>query len=501
MTFPFTHEQLPAINSKARLLRLVAFAGSGKTTTLVGYAAARPNLRILYVCFNKSVEVEARKRFPPHVTCKTSHGIAYAALGKKYQHKLTGNLRLTDVGRAIGSQNWELIRSVLDTLNNFLSSASVGIELEHVPAERLRNERMKRAAGNIVTATRRLWERMIDVNDEQVKITHDGYLKSWALTNPDLTRRFDVVMCDEAQDINPMLAGILADQAAHGCGVVVCGDGHQMLYRFRGAVDALEADWLQKAETHYLTQSFRFGPAVATVANMLLHFKGETRPLVGLGKPTRVGKMLPENVEHYAVLCRTVIGVIETALNAQAQSKKIFWIGGIDGYNLQDIEDVHSLHRDRPDLIKGKRLLQEYHDFNSYKLTAVESNDGEMLRTIRIVEQYSRVLPELFANLRKAAVLDELEADMTVGTTHRAKGLEWDYVVLADDFQFEPFNPENTREVFDDEMNLLYVGCTRAMKHLVINGPVLDIMQEFVDRRDGRTPDTPLIFKRPVTLA
>ena len=61
MSFAYTHEQLPAINSLARLVKLVAFAGTGKTTTLVGYAQARPNKRILYLCYNKSVEIVARK--------------------------------------------------------------------------------------------------------------------------------------------------------------------------------------------------------------------------------------------------------------------------------------------------------------------------------------------------------------------------------------------------------------------------------------------------------
>ncbi|UXH55919.1 UvrD-helicase domain-containing protein (plasmid) [Pseudomonas aeruginosa] len=495
MSFPFTHEQLPAINSLARLVRLIAFAGTGKTTTLVGYAQARPQLRILYLCYNKSVEVEAKKRFPPGVVCKTSHGLAYAAFGAKYKHKLATNIRLTDVARIISSQNWDLVRSVLDTLNAFLASADQEIDLCHVPVERLRTERMKRAAGNIVTSARLLWARMCDINDTEARIGHDGYLKAYALTRPDLTGRFDVVMADEAQDINPMLAGLLEDQASYGMGVVVCGDGHQMLYRFRGAVDALEADWLEQAETHYLTQSFRFGPAVATVANMLLHFKGETRPLVGLGEATRVGKRLPEDLEHRTILCRTVIGVIETALLAQAEGEKIYWVGGIDAYNLQDIEDVHSLHRNRRDLVKGKRLLQEYPNFDLYKEIAQESEDSEMQRTIRIVEQYSRTLPELFAKLRRSAVTDELEATLSVSTAHRCKGLEWDYVELAGDFQFEPFNPENTREQFEDEMNLLYVASTRAMKMLAINGPVLEVMQEFVDRRDGRKPDVPLVFK------
>jgi len=496
MDIQYTHEQIPAINSTARLVRLIAFAGTGKTTTLVGYAQARPKLRILYLCYNKSVEVAAKQRFPLNVTCKTSHGLAYGSIGAKYRHKLTGNLRLTDVARAISSQNWDLVRSVLDTLNAFLASADEEICLAHVPEERLRNERMKRAAGTIVSSAKRLWSRMCDVNDEDVQVNHDGYLKIFALSHPNLTSRFDVVMADEAQDINPLLAGLLADQASYGMGVVVCGDGHQMLYRFRGAVDALEADWLAEAETHYLTQSFRFGPAVATVANMILHFKDENRPLVGLGKATRVTKRLPSDLEHRAVLCRTVIGVIETALIAQAEGEKIFWVGGIDGYNLQDIEDVHSLYLNQRDRIKGKRLLQEYQDYDQYVAVAKESEDGEMGRTIRIVEQYSRVLPELFEKLRRTAVTDELEASLTVSTAHRSKGLEWDAVMLSDDFSFEPFNPENTRERFEDEMNLLYVACTRAMQVLAINSPVLEIMQAFVDRRDGKRPVLPLTFKK-----
>lgn len=63
---------------------------------------------------------------------------------------------------------------------------------------------------------------------------------------------------------------------------------------------------------------------------------------------------------------------------------------------------------------------------------------------------------------------------------------------LSDDFSFEPFNPENTLEQFEDEMNLLYVASTRAMKVLAINGPVLEIMHEFVGRRDGKRPNIPL---------
>ena len=149
-------------------------------------------------------------------------------------------------------------------------------------------------------------------------------------------------------------------------------------------------------------------------------------------------------------------------------------------------------------LIKNKRLLQEYPDYDLYDEVANESQDSEMLRTIRVVTQYKHNLPELFDKLRRTAVKDELEASLTVSTAHRAKGLEWDAVALSDDFSFEPFHPENTREKFEDEMNLLYVACTRAMKVLAINGPVLEIMGNLLGGETERAQ--PVVAHAPAPL-
>ncbi len=92
----WTDEQRPIIVSEAPKLLIQAGAGSGKTTTLVGYAKHHSQLRILYLCYNKSVEQAARGRFPRNVVNKTAHGLAYAVYGSQYAHKQTNNLRLTD---------------------------------------------------------------------------------------------------------------------------------------------------------------------------------------------------------------------------------------------------------------------------------------------------------------------------------------------------------------------------------------------------------------------
>ena len=60
-------------------LRIDAYAGAGKTTTLKMLAASKPS-PALYLAFNRSIASEARGRFPAHVKCATTHSIAFRAV-------------------------------------------------------------------------------------------------------------------------------------------------------------------------------------------------------------------------------------------------------------------------------------------------------------------------------------------------------------------------------------------------------------------------------------
>ena len=57
-----------------------AVAGSGKTTTLAGYAQHRSRQKILYLAFNKSVKQEAEEKFRKlgltNVRVETAHSLA-----------------------------------------------------------------------------------------------------------------------------------------------------------------------------------------------------------------------------------------------------------------------------------------------------------------------------------------------------------------------------------------------------------------------------------------
>lgn len=102
-----------------------------------------------------------------------------------------------------------------------------------------------------------------------------------------------------------------------------------------------------------------------------------------------------------------------------------------------------------------------------------------MNRLLRIIKDHPDI-PKLLAALRRNSTDDQSKADVTVSTVHRSKGLEWDVVMLEEDFP-DIFDTEKINgEKLVDELNLLYVGATRAKKVLVINMIVEVIIRKAV---------------------
>ena len=56
----------------------------------------------------------------------------------QYAHKKTKNLRLTDIARGLDTQDWELVRDVLATLNNYMASADAELGRPHFRASATR---------------------------------------------------------------------------------------------------------------------------------------------------------------------------------------------------------------------------------------------------------------------------------------------------------------------------------------------------------------------------
>ena len=444
-----THEQTAVVECPAQLLAVDAFAGSGKTTTLVDYACARPDRRILYLAFNRSVANQAKERFPSHVSCRTTHSLAYAVKGRLYDGKL-GNAQPFEVAQ-FSRCNPRRARIILDTLSAWLCSADLAIGRKHVDLESLGEED---DPIQVVGQTQLLWEEM-QLKNSPIKMPHDGYLKLWAMERPRL--RFDIILLDEAQDTNPLTLELVMAQQQHAT-IVLVGDRHQGIYGFRKAMNAMEQ---VKADVRIsLTQSFRFGQGIAALATTLLqHFKGETQEVRGRDDITVTWSV--DTSKHYAVLGRTNAGLFEAAasLVGHGQRRRLHFVGGFEGYLFGKVLDAYHLWADERSQIKDASIAR-FKTFADFKKYGDEASDAETRALAKVVEQYRTEVPRIYAAMKAADTPLQERSHVTLTTAHKAKGLEWQQVQLCNDFIELP--PEDEK-LDPEEINLLYVALTRAI--------------------------------------
>lgn len=458
----YTDEQQAVIDSTARRLRVLAFAGTGKTTTLVGYARARQE-PMLYVAYNRSIAEEARRKFPAHVTCKTAHALAYAVFGQRYRHKL-GALRVGDVARLCGVPYRQAVQ-VLATVTNFLNSADHAVDDTHVPGERGRGDAAERERAGILDAARWLWKSMQDTNNAQVPIPHDGYLKLFAITRPTLP---GVVLFDEAQDANPAIGSIILNHAGP---LVVTGDHYQAIYGFRGSHNVLTQ--LPAEQTFALTHSFRFGPMVAGVANHLLAYLGESRRVVGAG-PYQDDRLQVDPQRPYAVVARTNMTLVQEAIAATRSGRRVFYVGGIEHMGLDQVWDGYRLYRGDRSGVRDP-FVGSFQTLDALEEYATQTGEADWLRVCRIVKTYTHKLPDLIQAMRANAAPSVEQARVVLSTAHRAKGLEFEQVKLGDDFAelVDERGLVPIERLDRQDVHLHYVAATRAMRALQMGEPLM----------------------------
>jgi F-box protein 18 (helicase) len=465
------------------VLKVIAFAGTGKTTTLVRYAAARPHMRFLYVAFNKSVQLEAAARFPANVVCKTSHALAFARFGVKHRQRLVPGFKANTVMQALGLDGYEAAKFTIDTLMNYLVSADARVGKRHIPFVcRQYFEALKRPMPDVVALANRLGRLMCTAENPEIGMLHDGYLKLFQLSRPRLG--YDCILLDEAQDINPVTAEVILSQPETP--KILVGDPNQQIYSFRGAQNSLAR--VKSSETLYLTGSFRFHAKIAAVANLVLRqFKGEQKKLRGLRKKRAVGNGGPRTV-----VARTNAKVFEEAAAQTRRGKRVGFVGGIGGYRFNRLLDVYRLFQGAPHRIRDP-YIRSFPSFGELEAYARAVEDREAMSLCKVVQNHRHQIPLQVRAITERAV-DEKQAEVVLTTAHKAKGLEWPDVTLADDFPDlmmggEPISKDDLEA---DEFNLIYVSLTRAMDRLrLAPGCSLQALLAYARQQEAPEPPPP----------
>ncbi|MFF6804433.1 UvrD-helicase domain-containing protein [Streptomyces sp. NPDC012616] len=454
---------------------LQAGAGTGKTTTLA-LLAHSTNRRGRYLAYNRAIAQDARTRFPGTVQCKTAHALAYAAVGHRYTRRLNAPRRPAwQTGKALGlTQHLRigerevtqkaLSNATLRTVTRFCHTADEAITRHHVP--RLRgledNDLHAQLAAHIVPYARKAWADLQHPDDGAVRFEHDHYLKIWALGQPRIEA--DFLLLDEAQDTNPVVEQIFLAQRDHAQ-LVMVGDSAQAIYHWRGAKDVMTGfDGTQLA----LSQSFRFGPALAHEANRWLHLAEAPIRLTGTSAVlTELGPVTQPD----AVLCRTNVGAMAQVMTLMAAGHSVALAGGGDSLQAlalaaRDLKEGRRTHH--PELV----LFPCWGDLQDYAAHDPAGRDLQPLVNLVDTHGTDAILTAV------ARLAPEPHAQVTVSTAHKAKGREWACVLIADDFARpndstadEQTGATRPPDPIDDaEARLAYVAVTRTRQRLDLGG-------------------------------
>ena len=101
-----TPEQAIAIEQacQGQSFKVIAYAGTGKTTTLQMMSAAMPKRRGMYLAFNKAIATEAQSKFGGNVDCRTFHSLAYRHVARG----ITDKLRLPRLSPSFLAKEYQL---------------------------------------------------------------------------------------------------------------------------------------------------------------------------------------------------------------------------------------------------------------------------------------------------------------------------------------------------------------------------------------------------------
>lgn len=467
-----THQQRDIVDDalSGAHLRIEALAGTGKTSTQVLVGNALSDKRGRYLAFNKAIADEANRKFGGNIKASTFHSMAFRDVGRHYIHRLEGakgggslnpmRIRQHAKYKSLGGLN-PLTRAglVKKVLTNYMANTRPAPTIDDVPTNDLilmgqgtswSQSDVKSIADTLVHDASLLLEDILHP-DSELPYSHGLYLKQWADSNPSLGA--DLLLVDEAQDLDPLMAKLILSQDAQ---LVVVGDSRQQIYEWRGAVNIMDKiGQTMNLNTHYLTQSFRFDNRIASAANHVLAHLDSPVSMTG----TDMDRQHLPNTQ--AILYRTNGGVFSELIERSLDRKQSVYVAG-------GTADLLVLLRAVENLKAGKATTHpDFIGFNSWEQYAEAAKSynapPEMHLLVKVTKKHS--MTKLKAAVNHARDVHEEDANITLSTAHKAKGREFARVALGKDFPLPVANPlldNDDNKITTEDARLQYVALTRA---------------------------------------
>ena len=456
------------------IIKINAFAGTGKTITLQMLTRFYSEKSFLYLAYNKSIQLEAKEKFDKNVEVQTIHAMAYRYVSNystlnlkniiNYSPKIISNL--LDV-------NLKMAKRILLAFNRYCQSEF--IEVANVEQTNVVNKSL-----TVNNSLNSYVERMIEkIEKKELEVSFNYILKKFhlLLVSGLKVTFYDTIMLDEAQDCNDVILAIL--KLLESKHKLIVGDKHQQIYGFNGSINAMNK--LEGAELH-LTKTFRLPEDVTMYANHILeHFKNEKNKIKSDKPQYDFSDIYSDLTKNIAYISRGNSSLLVTMKNLSTKEEKYKTVRHPREIFLLLKDISYFLNEKKEKISFDNSYLKYLSDEDAFIDYFVQTNDLQLEMYFRIYKNIFSESLEAIENLEEEAISyftskDDIRIILT--TAHTAKGLEFDAVVIADDFFTFPFIichlGYSSYQIFIDkiksidhdilmeEFNIFYVAITRT---------------------------------------
>jgi len=521
--------QREAVSITRGPLAIIAGAGSGKTRVISHRAAYAIETgvvqsdRVLLVTFTDKAATEMVERMAslghPGVMAKTFHAMALSQLrhfwpsrpdGAPMPAIVDGKSRLLYplAGRLPGGYKFTQAKDLAETI-------------EWAKVRRIRPERWVADGGDRAPIPADLFARLygdyerakaraglIDFEDMLVETV--DLLETDEAARALVTSRKTWFSVDEYQDTNPLAERLVHLWLGESRDLAVVGDPDQTIYTFTGATPQYLLGFEEAhpgARVVALVENYRSTPQILELANRLIAPgpRGALRASRPPG-PMPTIRRFPDDEAERASIVEEIRGLLSDGIeageiailvriNAQLpELEQALTRGGIEfrvrGQRFFDRREIREARRllgtMKVDVVGRELAAAMRATFEARLGLGVDSDRAgeEAAERTAALETLLAVVGDLAAANASVTIseviaeLDRRDADEASGvaggvnllTYHRAKGLEWDAVFLpALEEGLLPIRQAREDLEVDEERRLLYVGITRARRHLAVS--------------------------------
>lgn len=398
------------------IVAIQSVAGSGKTTTLMTLAKIHKEKRILYIAFNKSLITEIKQKvhiqgiknlFP--MTFDSLLYQMYVAIKKRDPNIITLKPQnIAQFSSWLEGKPYRMKAGVIRHYNQFCNDARF-LCMEEFCRVHLGKKR---------PILEELWQKTVNGNFHTFEnLRKLAQKEHWF--NPYIDKSYDMIMIDETQDFDMSMLRMLIDDTT--IPKIFVGDPKQSIYEFRGCINAF-LHMPKNALKIEFYSSFRVGEPACSI------IRKQFKDCWMISKSFNETILEPYSKwlgDSYVYLFRSWKMLLTTAVHT-----KQIWINNYE----KKAEEIRTLHKKLENMYS---LEEQFEDDLPKFLKSITTYELDiMLQTIQdnIVEQDS--------------------AKIKMYTVHSYKGLEDEYVRLAEDIERE-------------EETIYYVALTRGFKRIL----------------------------------